>query len=202
MGSYKRDLIDALEDWWENRLKVVPDVKRFKSAGIDPEVEGKLDQMFRGIFVTGDKAWVPSSDTLPTDFLEHDNNEILGEIGKENTINDVHMSSQVGYDENNDSFGIHSKLIHMQQKRKANETGTNLEAGKKSSSKQIKRVARLSSQIDKPCSAANNMSHATSSLTSIIDPFDIPQAIKILDELTEEISKTSHLYFFALNLKN
>ncbi|KAK8480023.1 hypothetical protein V6N11_051380 [Hibiscus sabdariffa] len=159
--------IDASEDWWESRLKVVPEAQRFKSAGIDPEVEGKLDQMFRGIVATGDKAWAPSS----------------------------------GYDENNDSPGIQSEPTNVQQKRKNTETETsNLKTGKKISSKQIKGATRLSMHIDKLCSAADNMSHATSSLTPVTDPFGIPQAIKMLDELTEEIPKTSHLYFFALNL--
>ncbi|GMI90314.1 hypothetical protein HRI_002700700 [Hibiscus trionum] len=114
--DHTKGTIDASEDWWENRLKVVPNAKRFKSAGIDPEVKGKLDQMFRGIVATGDKAWAPSSGILPTDFLEHDDNEILDEIGKENATNDVHMSSQVGCDENNDSLGIQFEPIRMQQK--------------------------------------------------------------------------------------
>ncbi|KAK9033686.1 hypothetical protein V6N11_049872 [Hibiscus sabdariffa] len=199
--DHMKGTIDASEDWWESRLKMVPEAQRFKSAGIDPEVEGKLDQMFRGIVATGDKAWAPSSGTLPSDFFEHGDNEILDEFGEENTMNDVHVSSQVGYDENNHSPGIQSEPIHVQQKRKTTETGTsNLKTGKKNSSNQVKGATRLSMQIDKLCSAADNMSHATSSLTPVTDPFGIPQAIKMLDELTEEIPKTSHLYFFALNL--
>ncbi|KAK9002469.1 hypothetical protein V6N11_025147 [Hibiscus sabdariffa] len=197
--DHMKGTIDASEDWWESRLKVVPEAQRFKSAGIDPEVEGKLDQMFRGIVATGDKAWAPSSGTLPSDFFEHGDNEILDEFGEENTMNDVHVSSQVRYDENNDSPEIQSEPLHVQQKRKNTEAGTsNLMTGKQNSSKQIKGATRLSMQIDKLCSAANNMSHATSSLTLVTDPFGIPQAIKMLDELTEEIPKTSHLYFFAL----
>ncbi|KAK8583837.1 hypothetical protein V6N12_068095 [Hibiscus sabdariffa] len=190
--DHMKGTIDASEDWWESILKVVPEAQRFKSASIDFEVEGKLDQMFRGIVAIGDKAWAPSSDTLPSDFFEHGDNEILDEFGEENTMNDVHVSSQVGYDENNDSPGIQSEPINVQQKRKNTETETsNLKIGKKFSSKQIKGATRLSMQIDKLCSAADNMSHATSSLTPVTDPFGIPQAIKMLDELTEEIPKTS-----------
>ncbi|XP_052478338.1 uncharacterized protein LOC128033888 [Gossypium raimondii] len=40
---------------------VVPEVKKFRTSGIDPEFEAKLDQMFMGIVATGDKAWAPSS---------------------------------------------------------------------------------------------------------------------------------------------
>ncbi|KAK8553882.1 hypothetical protein V6N12_030863 [Hibiscus sabdariffa] len=108
--------IDASEDWWESKLKVVPEAQRFKSAGIDPEVEGKLDQMFRGIVATSDKVWAPSLGTLPSDFFEHGDNEILDEFREENIMNDVPVSSQVGYDENNDSPGTQSEPIHVQQK--------------------------------------------------------------------------------------
>ncbi|MBA0753417.1 hypothetical protein Gogos_021024, partial [Gossypium gossypioides] len=57
----------------------------------------------------------------------------------------------------------------------------------KKSSKKIGGVARLSSQIEKLCDAADNMSQATSSLTPIMDPYGIPQAVKVLDCMSEEV---------------
>ncbi|MFQ6623560.1 hypothetical protein Gotur_003727, partial [Gossypium turneri] len=33
-------------------MQVVPEAKKFKTSGIDPEFEGKLDQMFMGIVAT------------------------------------------------------------------------------------------------------------------------------------------------------
>ncbi|MBA0753415.1 hypothetical protein Gogos_021024, partial [Gossypium gossypioides] len=65
----------------------------------------------------------------------------------------------------------------------------------KKSSKKIGGVARLSSQIEKLCDAADNMSQATSSLTPIMDPYGIPQAVKVLDCMSEEVPKASLLYF-------
>ncbi|KAL1179086.1 hypothetical protein V6Z11_A03G136400 [Gossypium hirsutum] len=79
-----------------------------RTSGIDPEFEGKLDQMFMGIVATGDKAWAPSS--------------------------------------------------------------------------------------------ADNMSQATSSLTPVMDPYGIPQAVKVLDSMSEEVPEASPLYFFTLRL--
>ncbi|KAH1047507.1 hypothetical protein J1N35_038291 [Gossypium stocksii] len=100
--------VDAPNDWWKSRLKVVPEAQKFRTLGIDPEFEGKLDQMFMGIVATGDKAWAPSS--------------------------------------------------------------------------------------------VDNMSQATSSLTPVMDPYGIPQAIKVLHSMSEEVPKASLLYFFALKL--
>ncbi|PPD98144.1 hypothetical protein GOBAR_DD04816 [Gossypium barbadense] len=52
--------VDVSDEWWESRLRVAPEAKKFRTSGIDPEFEGKLDQMFMGIVATGDKAWVMS----------------------------------------------------------------------------------------------------------------------------------------------
>ncbi|MBA0845612.1 hypothetical protein Goarm_022322 [Gossypium armourianum] len=29
--------VDASDDWWESRLKVVPEAQKFRTSGIDPE---------------------------------------------------------------------------------------------------------------------------------------------------------------------
>ncbi|MFQ6628882.1 hypothetical protein Gotur_007133, partial [Gossypium turneri] len=166
--------VDASDDWWET--------KKFRTSGIDPEFEGKLDQMFMGIVATCDKAWAPSSSTLRSDFFEDVTNEIPKENEEENMRNDVQI------DENG-------------QKRKNPEiSSSHFKTGRKKSSKQIGGATRLSSQIEKLCNAADNMSQATSSLTPIMDPYGIPQAVKVLDSMSEEVPEASPLYFFALKL--
>ncbi|PPS06829.1 hypothetical protein GOBAR_AA13810 [Gossypium barbadense] len=72
--------------------------------------------------------------------------------------------------------------------------------GRKKSSKQIEGAARLSSQIEKLCNATDNMSQATSSLTPVMDPYGIPQAVKVFDSMSEEVPEASPLYFFVLRL--
>ncbi|MFQ6626678.1 hypothetical protein Gotur_005817, partial [Gossypium turneri] len=48
---------------------------------------------------------------------------------------------------------------------------------------------------EKLCNAADNMSQATSSLTPVMGPYGIPQAVKVLDSMSEEVPKASPLYF-------
>nr|KJB44759.1 hypothetical protein B456_007G271200 [Gossypium raimondii] len=145
----KNRTVDASDDWWESRLQVVPEAQKFRTSGIDPEFEEKLDQMFMRIVATGDKAWAPSSGTL----------EKTPEI-----------------------------------------SSSHFKTGRKKSSKQIGGAARLSSQIEKLCNVAGNMIQATSSLTPVMDPYGIPQAVKVLDSMSEEVPEASPLYFFALKL--
>ncbi|MFQ6664038.1 hypothetical protein Gotur_031287 [Gossypium turneri] len=128
--------------------------------------------MFIGIVATGDKAWAPSSGTLRSDFFEDANNEIPEENEEENVRNDVHILN----------------VVHISNDVQIDGNG------------QIGRAARLSSQIEKLCNAADNMSQATSSLTPVMDPYGIPQAVKVLDNMSEEVLEASPLYFFALRL--
>ncbi|KAL1074093.1 hypothetical protein V6Z11_D11G266700 [Gossypium hirsutum] len=127
--------------------------------------------MFMGIVATGDKAWAPSFGTLRSDFFEDVTNEIPEENEEENMRNDVHISNDFTF-----------------------------KTGRKKSSKQIGGATRLSSQIEKLCNAADNMSQATSSLTPIMDPYGILQVVKVLDNMSEEVPEASPLYFFALKL--
>ncbi|KAL1085193.1 hypothetical protein V6Z11_D08G033900 [Gossypium hirsutum] len=162
------------------KILVVLEAQKFRTSGIDPEFEGKLDQMFMGIVATGDKVWAPSSGTLRTDFFEDVTNEIPEENEEENMRNDVHILNDVHI--SNDISSSHFKT------------------GRKKSSKQIGGAARLSCQIEKLCNADDNMSQATSSLTPVMDPCGIPQAVKVLDSMLEEVPEASPLYFFALKL--
>ncbi|KAL4311380.1 hypothetical protein GQ457_01G014020 [Hibiscus cannabinus] len=149
--------VDAFDDWWESRLKVVPEAQRFRFACIDPELEDKLNQMFKGIVATGNKAWAPSSGIMPTDFIEHGYNETLEEIEEENEVEVVPM------------------LRHSILKNE-----------KKKSSKQIGGAAKLSLQIDKLCNTAESMSNATSRLNPITDPFGIPKAYKVMNMSSDD----------------
>ncbi|MBA0549951.1 hypothetical protein Golob_020940, partial [Gossypium lobatum] len=52
---------------------VVPEAQKFRISGIDPEFKA------------------PSSGTLPSEFFEDIDNDILEENEEENVINDVHI---------------------------------------------------------------------------------------------------------------
>ncbi|KAK5839391.1 hypothetical protein PVK06_008170 [Gossypium arboreum] len=144
--------------------------------------------MFIGVVTIGDKTWAPSSGTLRSEFFEDVDNDIPEENEEENARNDVHIPNDVHIDGNG-------------QKRKKTEISTShFKNRKKKSSKQIKGAARLFSQIEKLYNAIDNMSQVTSSLTLIMDPYGIPQAVKVLNRMLEEVPKASPLYYFSLKL--
>ncbi|KHG17076.1 Acetylglutamate kinase [Gossypium arboreum] len=49
----------------------------------------------------------------------------------------------------------------------------------------LERMQDCPSKIEKLCNVANNMSQATSSLTPVMDPYGIPQAVKVFDCMSE-----------------
>ncbi|KHG06887.1 DNA repair recO [Gossypium arboreum] len=75
-----------------------------------------------------------------------------------------------------------------------------LKTGRKKSLKKIGWAIRLSSQIQKLCNTTDNMSQAKSNLTPVMDLYGIPQVVKVLDNMLEEVPEASHLYFFSLKL--
>ncbi|XP_020572840.1 L10-interacting MYB domain-containing protein-like [Phalaenopsis equestris] len=52
--------IDALEEWWAERLAVVPAAKKYKTCRIEPDLEEKLDLIFGGVVTTRKYACAPS----------------------------------------------------------------------------------------------------------------------------------------------
>ncbi|PPR99962.1 hypothetical protein GOBAR_AA20702 [Gossypium barbadense] len=177
----------------------VPKAQKFRTSSIDPEFEGKLDQMFMGIVATGDKAWAPSSGTLCGDFFEDVNNEIPEENEEENVRNDIYILNDVQISNDHISNDVH--IDGNGQKRKTPEiSSSHFKIGRKKSSKQIGGAARLSSQIEKLCNVADNISQATSSLTPVMDPYGIPQAFKVLDSMSEEVPEASQIYSQVMSI--
>ncbi|KAK8928427.1 hypothetical protein KSP39_PZI017108 [Platanthera zijinensis] len=56
-----RKTIDASDEWWDERLKVVPAAKKFRYSGIHPELEEKLNMMFSSVVATGRHACTPNT---------------------------------------------------------------------------------------------------------------------------------------------
>ncbi|KAG5233118.1 L10-interacting MYB domain-containing protein [Salix suchowensis] len=57
--------IAASDEWWRARIQENKEVKKFRTAGIEPSLKFKFDRMFSGVTATGQHAWAPSSGTVP-----------------------------------------------------------------------------------------------------------------------------------------
>ncbi|WRX25116.1 Myb/SANT-like domain - like 9 [Theobroma cacao] len=206
----RKNNIDASEAWWEKKLKVVPEAVKFKNGGIDPELEEKLDRMFLGILVNDDITLAPTFGLLPTDGTDEDESpqvkvEVVAveDIQTPKKTIDGHLieidNHCMEQNPQPHSESEHQSELPHEKKRSQESDSSDLNKGKKKVPKLVGRVAALSRHIDRLCSAAESMSTATSAkLTS--EPYNIPEAVRLLDNMEQEVPKKSQLYYFATKL--
>ncbi|XP_020571505.1 uncharacterized protein LOC110018511 [Phalaenopsis equestris] len=73
--------IDAPEEWWAEKLAVVPVAKKFKFNGIEPALEEKLDGMFTGVVATGTHFSTPNEQGV-ANLAEDIETEHIGDSGE------------------------------------------------------------------------------------------------------------------------
>nr|CAD1824762.1 unnamed protein product [Ananas comosus var. bracteatus] len=104
--NHARGTIDASLEWWEEKLKVLPEAAKFRDTGL--ENAALLQVMFSKTVALGDTAWTPALGTMPPDpFRSRDLEEGSGDSGDDinvATINlepgDSEMSSNTTSDSN------------------------------------------------------------------------------------------------------
>ncbi|KAK8937139.1 hypothetical protein KSP39_PZI011929 [Platanthera zijinensis] len=57
--------IDASDEWWKERIEMLPAAKKFRFVGIAPDLEEKLDRMFSQVVANGENVWIPSTGAMP-----------------------------------------------------------------------------------------------------------------------------------------
>ncbi|KAL0912956.1 hypothetical protein M5K25_016380 [Dendrobium thyrsiflorum] len=158
-------------------LKVVPNAKKFRYCGIDPELEDKLDQMFLGVVATGDHAWTPNEGMNNENITEDSKNIDIGSDSFEDPSKNLESISDCG-----------------QLKRPISTTST----GRR---KKIFGSTFLRSQITQLVNSCTNMTSETNaSKTNITsETSSISAAIKVLEQTTE-VFEDMQLYLFSTKL--
>ncbi|KAH0460721.1 hypothetical protein IEQ34_011384 [Dendrobium chrysotoxum] len=158
-----------------DRYEVVPNAKKFRYCGINPELEHKLDLMFMGVVATGVHAWTPNEG------IDHKN--VHGDSEQlDTTTNSFEDPSQ-----SFDSISECSKL-------KRPSSTTSVGSRKKKSGSEF-----LRSQITQLVNSCTNINSGTNASQSIIGASLLPAAIKILEQTTEAFEDMP-LYLFSTKL--
>lgn len=188
----------------------MPEAAKFKNGGIDPELENKLDWMFQGVLVNNDTPLAPTFSLAPSDGTDDDESpKVEVEVV---TVDDTQIPRRA-MDEHLNEIANHCMELNpqphseseqqseppQQKKRSPDSDSSHLNKDKEKVPKLVGRVAKLSRQIDRLCSAAESMSTATSAKLKF-EPYNIPEAVRLLDNMEEEVPKKSQLYYFATKL--
>ncbi|KAI0519970.1 hypothetical protein KFK09_007433 [Dendrobium nobile] len=171
----RRKTIDAPDEWWKEKLEVVPNAKKFRYCGINPELEHKLDSMFMGVIATGVHAWTPNQG------IDHEN--FHGDTEKLDATTD-------SFEDPSQSFDSISECSQFKQPSSTTSTG---------SRKKKFGSGFLRSQITQLVNSCTNISSGTNSSQPIIEAPLLSAAIKILEQTTEAFEDLP-LYLFSTKL--
>ncbi|XP_020686288.1 L10-interacting MYB domain-containing protein-like [Dendrobium catenatum] len=171
----RKKTIDAPDEWWKEKLEVVPNAKKFRYCGIDPELEDKLDLMFLGVVATGDHAWTPNQGLHDENVTEDSEN--------------IDVSSESFEDPSQKLESINDCI---QLKRPSSTTST----GRR---KKIFGSTFLRSQITQLVNSCTNITSETNESKSILEKSSISTAIKVLEQ-TPEVFEDMQLYLFSTKL--
>ncbi|MBA0847376.1 hypothetical protein Goshw_017003 [Gossypium schwendimanii] len=130
--------------------------------------------MFIGIIAIGDKAWAPSLGILPSDLFEDDDNA-TPEENEQNAIDDVLMSD--------DDW----KQNQIEERGKTISKGACLADGNDISGNAVKGEGEKEANSNEDSFRGVTPSRITSSLNPVMDPYGIPQAVKVFDSLSDEV---------------
>ncbi|KAK8952148.1 hypothetical protein KSP39_PZI002991 [Platanthera zijinensis] len=167
--------IDASDEWWQERIQMIPMAKKFRYSGIAPELEEKLDRMFSQVVASGDNVWIPATGSMPSIFLDDG-----GVVGNEDNGDENDRSFVPNIDDIAPS-GIKDNIPKKLGKRKKKDIGLKQEI-----------LSRVDDLVESSRSVGSRMSAPI-----------LPPSVFLLDEVVEElerheeISGDPELYDFA-----
>lgn len=152
--------------------------------GIHPDLEVKLDMMFRDTVATGGITW------NPTQGLRVDNDVETTQPG----IDDVVGSTDENFEDHVDETFV--EPIGTQTRKRATQTSKMQARGKKD--KKLSTREELGTQINRLLTVVESRSttSAASKATSLVGPYE--DLIEILDSIPE-IVEDEDLYFFSIS---
>ncbi|KAJ6323792.1 hypothetical protein OIU76_011145 [Salix suchowensis] len=194
-----KQTVAASEDWWDEKIKAVPAVEKFRNSGIEPDLCSKYDFMF-----TGSSAW-PTASAVFIDEEESDGNlmqpnvnigpaehvEGSGDLGDEPTSVESLDEMLTGAYIDRDSLQLEEQRNDKKQKR-VDESGTqSVKKGRNQSGGTVK----LSRKLDRLMATVES----GGSVTSRRRDAQGCSIIEVMDELhcMPDIVKGSGLHVFA-----
>lgn len=177
----RKKTIDASDEWWERKIQVNSKLRVFRTKGIHPDIEVLLDQMFQGTVVTGSVIGNPAQGLCNNENVETTQADIGDCAGStDDTLeHDVReINAQPGQSKS------HKRTVESSTKEAQAKRG-----------KKLTESDKLTSQIDRLCSAIESRSNATS-IVREFDPYkEIVQILKAIPEIKQD----RKLFFFALS---
>ncbi|EXC24874.1 D-2-hydroxyglutarate dehydrogenase [Morus notabilis] len=167
-------------------ILIHPNAARFRTRGIEPLLEEKLNRMFMNTVATGVYAWTPSSGQVP---CESDK----GENDKSSLPEQLESSGESGEP-------IRSELAQARKNKRSIERDERQNKVKKGKGNvKVGGAAKLSQQIDHLVDIVESRSTGSSIAPSDTGNCSMAKVVEVLDSLPG-LQTGSELYFFSVHL--
>ncbi|KAK0574054.1 hypothetical protein LWI29_017640 [Acer saccharum] len=167
--------VDAPPEWWQSKIEMNGEYRKFRDVGISPDMMDMYDKMFKGSTAVGNCVMIPSSTILLEETVGYSEHDVMT-VDKENE-----KDSQVDQDKG--------------KKRTSDESEINrVVGGLKGKKGKLGGAAKLSKQIDRLVQVVESRSTATPmQRTSIAEVMEIVATLPGAE-------KGSKLWWFATEL--
>ena len=167
-------------------LQIHPNASKFRTRGIEPEFEEKLNRMFTNTVATGVFSWTPASGQMPCE-PDKTTNEMISPV------------EQLDSSESSDA-PIGREMSQDPKKKRPIESDEGQRKFKKGKGRdKVGGAAKLSQQIDRLVTVVETISTGSSIAQTKGPDYSMPRFIEVLDSLPG-LESGSELYFFAIHL--
>ncbi|XP_024031770.1 L10-interacting MYB domain-containing protein-like [Morus notabilis] len=182
----KKNTIDASEEWWHNKLQIHPNAAKFRTQGIEPEFEDKLNRMFTNTVATGVYAWTPASGQIPCE-----DDKIANEM-----ISPLEQLESSG----SSDAPIRREMPQDPKKKRPIELDEGQKKFKRGKGKdKVGSAAKLSQQIERLVTVVETISTGSSIAQSKGPDYSMTRLVEVLESLPG-LESGSELYFFTVHL--
>ncbi|XP_024024877.1 L10-interacting MYB domain-containing protein-like [Morus notabilis] len=182
----KKNTIDAYEEWWHNKLQIHPNASKFRTRGIEPKFEEKLNRMFTNTVATGVCSWTLASGQIPFE--------------PDKTTNEMTSPLEQLESSGSSDAPIGREMPQDLKKKRTIKSDEGQKKFKKGKGKdKVGGAAKLLQQIDRLVTVVETIStRSPITQTKGLD-CSIARVIEVLDSLLG-LESGSELYFFAIHL--
>ncbi|XP_024190818.2 L10-interacting MYB domain-containing protein-like [Rosa chinensis] len=182
-----RKTVDAPAEWWESKIQINPEYRKFRDVGISPEMMAVYDNMFRGSTTLGHSVMIPSATIDIEEVVEDsEHNDISGDNGE--------------MDQQGEPRGKKRKTVECQTGRNKEKKDKGVMGGPKGKKEKVGGAAQLSKQIDRLVEVVESRSTATSVRNTSTDQgTSIQEVMQVVATLPGAETGTK-LWWFATEL--
>ncbi|XP_061993676.1 L10-interacting MYB domain-containing protein-like [Rosa rugosa] len=144
-----RKTVDAPTEWWETKIQINPEYRKFRDVGISPDMMAVYDNIFKGSTALRHNVMIPS-ETID-----------IEEVVEDSEHNIISGDDEEDYEQGNECRGKKRTNVEHQTEADKEKKGKGVMGGPKGKKEKVGGAAKLSKQIDRLVDVVESRSTST-----------------------------------------